>query len=88
MEGIPATEMFNVIPLTSGHATGCLWNALTSYRSYANAHECFEMEGFLRGRCVPRDLKVNEQMLNTWCVNSMRLKLNVQHGKQSNTSVN
>ncbi|TNJ58035.1 hypothetical protein FG871_12470 [Escherichia coli] len=21
--------------------TGCLWNALTSYRSYANAHECF-----------------------------------------------
>ncbi|MEJ1741391.1 Eae protein, partial [Escherichia coli] len=20
----------------------------------------FEMEGFLRGRCVPRDLKVNE----------------------------
>ncbi len=41
----------------------------------------FEMEGFLRGKCVPRDLKVNEQMLSTCYVNSTRLKLNVRHWK-------
>ncbi len=41
----------------------------------------FEMEGFLRGKCVPRDLKVNETDADTWCVNLMRLKLNVQHWK-------
>ena len=41
----------------------------------------FEMEGFLRGRCVPRDLKVNETDAEYRCVNSMRLKLNVQHRK-------
>ncbi len=41
----------------------------------------FEMEGFLRGRCVPRDLKVNETDAEYLGVNSMRLKLNVQHRK-------
>ena len=25
----------------------------------------FEMEGFLRGKCVPRDLKGTKQMLST-----------------------
>ncbi len=40
--------------------TGCLWNVLTSYRSYANAHECFRNGRVSSWRCVPRDLKVNE----------------------------
>ncbi len=41
----------------------------------------FEMEGFLRGKCVPRDLKVNETNAEYRYVNSTRLKLNVRHWK-------
>ena len=41
----------------------------------------FEMEGFLRGKCVPRDLKVNETNAEYLYVNSTRLKLNVRHWK-------
>lgn len=41
----------------------------------------FEMEGFLRGRCVPRDLKVNETDAEYPVRKLMRLKLNVQHRK-------
>ncbi len=41
----------------------------------------FEMEGFLRGKCVPRDVKVNETNAEYLVCNSMRLKLNVRHWK-------
>ena len=41
----------------------------------------FEMEGFLRGMCTARSESEMKQMLNIWCVNSMRLKLNVRHWK-------
>ncbi len=73
--------MFNVIPLAPGHAYGMFMELLTSYRSYANAHECFRNGRVLRGKCVPRDLKVNETNAEYLYVNSMRLKLNVRHWK-------
>lgn len=61
LEGIPATEMFKVIPQAPGHAYGMFmerFNELSELRKMRM--NVFEMEGFLRGRCVPRDLKVNE----------------------------
>ena len=47
----------------------------------------FEMEGFLRGKCVPRDLKVNETDAEYLVRKFDALELNVQHWKTNNTSV-
>lgn len=49
----------------------------------------FEMEGFLRGRCVPRDLKVNETDAEYLVrkFDALEAKCAAQE-KQSNTSVN
>ena len=46
--------------------TGCLWNVLTSYRSYANAHECFR-NGRVSSRemCTARSESEWNKMLST-----------------------
>ena len=54
LEGIPATEMFNVIPLAPGHAYGMFMERFNDL-SLLNAQNVFEMEGFLpREMCTAR----------------------------------
>ncbi|CTR88531.1 CPS-53 (KpLE1) prophage protein [Escherichia coli] len=35
-----------------------------------------EMDGFLKGKCIPSDLKVNETNADIWCVSSVNLNQN------------
>lgn len=51
LEGIPATRCSKLFHCRQAMPTGCLWNVLTSYRSYANAHECFR-----NGRVSSREM--------------------------------